>query len=42
MLKDRKTVTENDLHSLVQAFQSQPSTAYGDSNDENQGPAKNS
>ena len=28
MLKDRKTVTENDLHVLVQAFQSQPNTAY--------------
>ena len=32
MLKDRKTVTENDLqilHALVQAFQNQPNTAYG-------------
>ena len=29
MWKDRKTVTENDLHALVQAFQSQPNTAYG-------------
>ena len=29
MLKDRKTVTENNLHALVQAFQNQPNTVYG-------------
>ena len=28
MLKDRKTVTENDLHTLVQAFQNQRNTVY--------------
>ena len=29
MSKDRKTVTENDLHALVQAFQNQPNIVYG-------------
>ena len=29
MFKDRKTVTENDLHAPVQAFQNQPNTVYG-------------
>ena len=28
MLKDRKTVTENDLHTLVKAFQNQQNTVY--------------
>ena len=28
MLKDRKIVNENDLHALVQAFQTQPNTFY--------------
>ena len=26
MLKDRKSVTENDLHALFQALQNQPNT----------------
>ena len=29
MLKDCKTATENDLHALLQAFQNQPNTVYG-------------
>ena len=29
MLEECKTVTENDLHVLVQAFQNQPITVYG-------------
>ena len=29
MLEDRKTVSENDLHALVQAFQNQQNTVYG-------------
>ena len=29
ILKDSKTVTENNLHALVQAFQNQPNAVYG-------------
>ena len=29
MLNDRKTVTENDLHALANAFQNQPNTVNG-------------
>ena len=29
MLKDHKTVTENGLHELLEAFQNQPNTVYG-------------
>ena len=28
MLKDRKTVTENDLHTLVKVFRNQQNTVY--------------
>ena len=28
MLKDRKTVTENNLHTLVKAFRNQQNTVY--------------